>query len=408
VSGGRGGPFAAVVREAAKLATGRGFSAALAIPRMALVAQLLGVAAFGRYSLLQAYGMLGVVLIELGLKTVAPRRAAADPETAPALTGHVAALQLIAAVVLAAVAVATPLAGPAEGAFLLAFFLAPAITSAGVVRRGLGRSGLEARLEAALAVARLAPLLVAIVMPLTLEGVYVGTLVATLAVVPVAGLRPPSRVRLEVWSSLLREGAPLIVAAAASQLFARIDLIVLGWFHPDEEVAVYSAAALVLHVLAIGAAALGHAALPWFSRLRQADGVSAMLRTAGRRAAALVAAIAGVAALVALAAPAALDLLVGIQPGWDVIVPVTLSAAPAAGSYWLFMALASAERGGAFVKAVALALTANLALDLAVIPRFASAGAGAATLVSELALLGATAWIVVRVRAETAAGTRGA
>jgi O-antigen/teichoic acid export membrane protein len=399
------GAFARVLREGAKLAFGRGLSAGLAILRMALVAQLFGAAAFGQYSLLQAYGMLGVVVIELGLKTVAPRRAAANPAEAPTLTTQIAVLQLGGAVVLAAVAALSPFAGPAEAAFLLAFFLAPALTSAGVVRRGLGRSGLEARLESALAGARLVPLLAALVAPLTLEHVYVGTLVATVAVLPLAGFRGLSRPRTALWRSLLREGAPLVVAAAASQLFARIDLIVLGWFHPDEEVAVYSAAALALHLLAIGAAALAHAAVPWFARLRVERGTAGMLRSAVRRSAGVVGVTFAVAAVAGAIGPPALDLVVGIRPGWDVVVPVALSAAPAAGSYWLFMALASAERGGAFVRAVAMALAANVLLDLAVIPRFASTGAGIATLVSETALLGATVWIVWRVRAGTASGT---
>jgi O-antigen/teichoic acid export membrane protein len=391
-------PFRNVVAQAAKLTVGRGLSAGLAIPRMALVAQLFGVAAFGRYSVLQAYGMLGVVLIEFGMKTVGPRRAAQEPGTATSLVGQIAGLQVLAALGVTALAQLTGLLGLAEAAFLLSFFLAPSITSAAVVRRGLGDAGLEARLETALSIARIAPLLLALVVPLGLDAVYVGTLLATLAVVPVAGFSRLHRPVRRGWGSLLREGAPLVAAAAASQLFARVDLVILGWFHPDEEVAVYSAASLTLLVLALGAAALAQAAVPWFTALRARTSTAQMLGTAARRSWGIVGLTAAAAAATAVVAGPGLDLFVGIRPPAGVLIPVVASAAPAAGAYWLFMALASAERSRVFVWAVGAALAVNVALDLLVIPAFASAGAASATLASEMLLYLCVLLAIARVR----------
>jgi len=382
--------FGDVLRQATKLALGRGLAAALAIPRLVLVAQLFGAAAFGRYSLLSAYGMVGVVLVEVGLKTAAPRRAARDPAQADALTAQLVVVQGVIALVLAGLPAAVGVARPAEAAFLLAFFLGPAATSAGVVRRGLGDSGLESRVEGMLAVARLAPVLLALVAPLDFDAVLWGTLAAVCAVLPFARLRVRARGAHTAWRGLLGEGLTLLLAAAASQLFARVDVIILGWFTGDLEVAHYSAAALALQALGLGTAALAAAAIPWLAAVREESGDAAMFAVAARRCVVVVGATAAAAAVAAVAGLALLPGLVGVDVAAGVMWPVALSAAPAAGSYWLFTALATAERSRAFTSAVAVTLGANVLLDVLVIPRYASAGAATATLVSEAALFALT------------------
>ena len=385
--GGERTPFGQVVRQAGTLALGRGLGSALAIPRLALVAQVFGAAAFGRYSLLTAFSAIGVVLVEFGMKTAAPRRAAGQPEVARGLTLQILILQGSLALLVAAGCVLSGLTRLAETAFVLAFLLGPAITSAGVLRRGLGDARLEARLDTTLSVARLVPTLAALFLPLDLDEVYGWTLVATLAVVPLSRLVTAVGTRPAVaWRPLLREGSTLLMAGLASQLFGRVDLLVLAAFTDDLEVARYSAPAVLLQALGLGAIALGSTAIPWLVGLREERGGAEMLAVALRRSWAVVAVTAALALVAAALAPVVLPVVLDLEVSPAVAWPVILSSAPAAGSYWLFMTLAAAERPRLFIYAIAVTLVANLAFDLAVIPRFGAEGAAWGTLLSELTL----------------------
>lgn len=379
--------FGLVVRQAGTLALGRGLGSALAIPRLALIAQVYGAAAFGRYSLLTAFSAIGVVLVEFGMKTAAPRRAAGRPEDARGLTLQILLLQGFLAFIVAAGCLLSGLTRLAETAFVLAFLLGPAITSAGVLRRGLGDSRLEARLDTTLSVARLLPTVAALLLPLALDEVYGWTLAATLAVVPAARLIGAFGASAAVpWRPLLREGSTLLLAGLASQLFGRVDLLVLAAFTDDLEVARYSAPAVLLQALGLGAIALGSTAIPWLVALREERGEAAMLTVAVRRSWAVVAVTALLAVVAAALAPALLPVILDLEVSLGVAWPVILSSAPAAGSYWLFMTLAAAERPRLFVYAIAATLVANLLFDLAVIPRFGAEGAAWGTLLSELTL----------------------
>jgi len=380
-------PFGTVVRQAGTLALGRGLGSALAIPRLALVAQIYGAAAFGRYSLLTAFSAIGVVVVEFGMKTAAPRRAAGRPADAGGLTLQILVLQGLLALLVAAGCVLSGLTRLAETAFVLAFLLGPAITSTGVLRRGLGDTRLEARLDTALSVARLLPALAALIWPLTLDEVYGWTLGATLAVIPFARLVGALRARPVVgWRQLLREGSALLMAALASQLFGRVDILVLGAMTDDLEVARYSAPAVLLQALGLGAIALGSTAIPWLVALREQRGEAAMLAVAVRRSRAVVAVTAAMAVVAAALAPVVVPVVLDLDVSSRVAWPVILSSAPAAGSYWLFMTLAAAERPRLFAYVIAATLVVNLLFDLAVIPRFGAEGAAWGTLLSESTL----------------------
>jgi len=380
-----GDAFAGLVRRALRLVVGRGFGSALAIPRLILVAQLFGAEAFGRYGLLTAYAAIGVVAVELGLKTAGPRRAAARPEDAPALVARLVTVQGGLAVALAVGVLALGALRPPEVAFVLAFLLGPMVTSAGVVRRGLGDVRLASRLEVALSVARLLPTLAALVLPLQLDDVYLATLLATLCVVPFARLRLAGAGRVPL-PPLAREGATLLIAAGASQLFGRVDLLVLSWFGTDLDLARYSAPGLVVQGLTLAAFAVAATAVGWFSALREQRGAPAMLAAAAGRSWLLVAGTAGLSLVAAVVADPVLEVVVGLAPGPAVVVPLLLSAAPAAGSYWMFTAFAAAERGRAYAATVAAVLVGNLLLDLVVVPRALAAGAAWGSLASETAL----------------------
>lgn len=364
---------------------GRGLGSALAIPRLVLVAQLFGAAAFGRYSLLTAYAALGVVVVELGMKTAGARRAAAQPGQAPGLVGRLVVVQGSIAVGLALIALEVGALRPAEVAFVLAFLLGPMITSAGVVRRGLGDVRLESRLEVALSLARLSPLLLALAVPLDLDAVLLGALLATLAVAPFAQLRLRGTGAVAL-RPLLREGALLAVAAGASQLFGRVDVLVLSWFGDDLDLARYSAPGLLVQGLTIAAFAVAATAIPSFAASSAEHGVEAMLRAAAARSVPLVAGTALLAGVAALLADPVLGIVVDISPGPAVAVPLLLSAAPAAGSYWLFTAFAAAERGRAYLVTVGIVLVGNLALDLLIVPGGLAGGAAWGTFASETAL----------------------
>jgi len=176
------------------------------------------------------------------------------------------------------------------------------------------------------------------------------------------------------------------MAGLASQLFGRVDLLVLAAFTDDLEVARYSAPAVLLQALGLGAIALGSTAIPWLVGLREERGGAEMLAVALHRSWVVVAVTAALALVAAALAPVVLPVVLDLEVSPAVAWPVILSSAPAAGSYWLFMTLAAAERPRLFIYAITVTLVANLAFDLAVIPRFGAEGAAWGTLLSELTL----------------------
>lgn len=176
-------------------------------------------------------------------------------------------------------------------------------------------------------------------------------------------------------------------------LWGRLELLFLNWFGDSKELGLYSAALRLASLAGVLPLVAGRPLLPEFARL-QSSGDHEALQSLFRRSCTLLAVIAVPVALVGAAlGPAAVRVVYGSEFGSAATATVILT-----GTSLLFalagplgMAMLTGPRPRAVVEFGAFGVIANVALDLALVPRFGIEGAAIANGTAQLS------WIIVAV-----------
>jgi O-antigen/teichoic acid export membrane protein len=362
---------------------------------VALVARHEGVDGLGRYALvLTVVGITGA-LVDVGLTTYLTREVARerDANRQPALLGTVLLLKMGLAVVgalgllaLAALAPFPPEAGrllPLGGLLLLPEAASGTIRAYVNGRQRMEISGAIDMVIRTAAFGVSVPLLLA---GLGVGGVLVGTIGATLLGVAAYAIIlrrwrvvPVYHASLATWRAYVRESYPFAVTSLAAMVYARIDLVLLGLWKGEVAAGWYAAGYRLWETIGLLPASLLDAMFPEMSRMAARPGgeerLRRLFRTGGW-------AMLGGGLLLALAGALAAGLLVPLVFGrGDDYGPavatfrVLVWAIPAMFLYLLCgHTLYALDRQRQVTAVMLLVGVANIALNLAVIPRWSYLG----------------------------------
>lgn len=224
-----------------------------------------------------------------------------------------------------------------------------------------------------------------------IAGVHLAGALVAMALALVLQFRLVARPELDVdrsrWRALLGAAIPLGFAGVLAVIMFRVDSVILAAFEPAAVVGHYGAAYRLFESTLFLGWAVGAAAYPVFSRLESEGG----LRSTLERSLALgLALTAPLAAGAAVASEAAMEIVFG-----DDYVEGATALRLLAPAILLFpvgyvtgMLLAARHRQRWLAWTFAVLAPANIALNLALIPRFSLEAAAFVTSLSELALSG--------------------
>jgi O-antigen/teichoic acid export membrane protein len=206
------------------------------------------------------------------------------------------------------------------------------------------------------------------------------------------------RVRLAEWRSLLREALPLSIGAAFTTLTYRVDSIMLSGLDGFVAVGRYNVAFKFADLLHFVATAVSTPMLTILVASYPDRPVA--FRGALRRASSLLVVLAACAVVgFGLYAGDAIALLYGDAYAEAGLATTILVASQGIGfaTTLAFVVLAATAHHRAYPWVAAGGLLANLALNAVLIPRWSYEGAAFATLLTEVLVLGALAWLLGRV-----------
>jgi len=398
-----------VAWNTAAQAAGKAAVLGIGLASVVITTRYLGSSGYGKVALAFAFIQMLGVLADVGLLTVVVREISRDPAQTDRLVGNALVLRLALSLVTLALAAIASLLLPWDHQVRVAVLIAGVPFVLGLVNTALV-AVLQARLRmdrAAIAdvvgrAASFAALVVAVTLDLGFYAVVATagagaavTLVVTAAIVR-REANPAPRAERAVWRSLLRAALPIGAALAVSEIFFRLDTLLVSAFRSYHEVGLYSLSYRIVELIAILPAIVMTSVFPLLSSYLQDD-----RRRAGRT------------------IDAAGDLFVAvgvpIAAGGLIVAPALVRAiggdefAGAAGALRLLLfavALAfvsglfghSLIAGGRQTSALRLGLLAlglNLAANLAAIPAWGIEGAAAVAVASEL-LLVAGGYLLVR------------
>ena len=228
----------------------------------------------------------------------------------------------------------------------------------------------------------------------TIGAVSLGVMVGFSRRVP--GRVPAGRVPRSVTGSFIRyAGIAAATVVVEALLWGRLEVLFLNWYRASDELGWYSAALRLSSLAAVLPLVAGRPLLPEFSRLRGL-GANDQVTALFRRACTVLAAVSAPVALVGAAlAPPAMRLVYGdaFEPATTAAVILTATSFLLALAGPLGMAMLTGPRPRTIVQLGAFAIATNVALDLALIPRYGIEGAATANGVAQLS------WVLLAVRA---------
>jgi len=369
-------------------------------------ARVLPTREFGLFALATTLGWLLSVASDFGLQLHLARSVARRPGAVGSILARWLRPRLVLAAAALALAVpATFVIAPGREAWPFFLIVCAQVASSLVeflnhAYRGLSRSDIEASLNlaqrlatlAAVGLLALAPTLGALALALAVPAAGVLAVSAALAFRlsrrADGGARPdpapPSgRFATDVW--------PIGAGIVLSALYFRLDLFFVEYWHGVEAAALYNAVFRLVEAMRLVPAAVLAVVFPLLCRAGD-------LRILGRLAGGLAAA--GAVAAVVLAWPAGWFVMFFYGPSYAAATPafrVLLVAVPLFFlNYALTHQLIGWDRQKVYAAVSAAALAANLALDVALVPRFGLEGAAWATVATEVVVtagaVAALAW----------------
>lgn len=374
---------------------------------ISVVTRLMGASDYGRLGVVMTYVGFVVALSDLGLPTILTRDMARAPD---AIAGHITTATwgralLAVPTYLLALGIAVPLyrhdravlAGIAVG---LASLLPGAVASTLICVLQV-----EARLHVAVGLEVVVRILTLLGMVWVLrrggslaEVVGVTVVVAVLHVLVLLRLLRKHLGRWSAWDSgvfvrLVRTSLPLGVAVVLNSLYFRIDTIILSLLRPSADVGVYVAAYRVMEMLLVFPSMFAAAALPLLSRAALDGRLVAVVAKCLR---VVVAILLPLTVVAAIDARRILALLGGAEfaRGATSLRILAFAALTSGFNIVLGLAIIAVNRHGRALWLNVGALTANVALNLALDRRGGPPAAAAATLACEAAVVVGALYVV--------------
>lgn len=380
---------------------GKAVVLAIGLASVVVTTRYLGAADYGKVALAFAFVQMLGVLADVGLLTVVVREISREPEQTDRLVGNALLLRLALSLGVLALAALASLVLPWDVDVRVAVLIAGVPFVLGLVNSALV-AVLQARLRMARAVvadvlgraASFAALVVVVVLDLGFYAV-VGTAAAgaavTLAVTWAIVRReasPRPRAERSVWRSLLVAALPVGAALAVSEVYFRLDTLLVSAFRPYEEVGLYSLSYRIVELIGILPAIVMTSVFPLLSRyLRESRALAA--RTVDAAGDLFVAAGVPIAAGGLVVAPELVRAIGGDEfAGAANPLRLLLFAVALAFVSGLFgHALIAGGRQGSALRLGLAALAFNLVLNLALVPSYGIDAAAAVAIASELLLV---------------------
>ena len=385
-------------------------SALLLLALLTIAGRVLGATDYGRFSYALALTTILETLMDVGLTQVTTRTIARDTKSAPQFFEHVLGLKLLwVAIGLLALLVIAPILRSDGTLIRLCYLmgLSSAVRSYLLTTRGLLQGLHRFDIEAAIVVYdRLLLLLSGAVVLLAGYGLtglalaFVGSRLTILAVAPIA-LRPlvgPVRPRFDraAWRELQAAALPLGFFMIAVNMYSYIDTVILGVMRTDAEVGWYAASYRVYEGLTYVPSILAAVLTPRLSYLFVHDVSS--FRKQLVQALSLSMVLGAVIGLVAMAAARPiLDLLFreSYQNGAASLQILAGGSVFVFGTWILNAAAIASNLDRRLLLTTIIGLTANVLLNIVLIPQLGIRGAAWATVIAEgltVLLLGVQIW----------------
>lgn len=378
---------------------GRAASVAASIISVGVLSRQLGAEGFGTWTAVAAWVTLMAPLADLGVPAVLLRDAKGpdfESELASALGLHL--VLAVPALVLATASGSLVLSGRPGGALVLGLASASLLPTAlyglvqqafAVRRRFVVTASAEAAVRVVTAVVTVAVVRAGVGMPwlvllLALPAVL-GCL--TLLVVARSLSLPLPRPRLEPARAraLLARGLPIAASLALFAVYLRLDAVLLSVLSTQADVGLYGLAYRVVEAVLAVPALFMVVAYPALAAVKDEPAEFSRLTTLCARGLALVAG--GVLVVAGTVAPAIMVAIggTGFRRGGGALALLLVSAAWSVGTALLGQVLILSGRTGYLLRFSACNVTANLALNMVLIPRFGVEGAAVATVLTEAA-----------------------
>ena len=394
-----------VIGGVTALASGEVLARVAAFAATAVLARRLGPAGFGIVGFAAALCGYLALAVNAGLQEVGVREVARAPQRAGDLYSGVATVRLMlaAAAFLLLALVAWYLPKPPEVRWVvllsgLSFF--SLAVDPGWVLRGLERTTAVATGLVLAQVIYGASVFLLVHRPEQVTWVpalqFAGELAAAALLVNAIGQRVRPATGFADGIRVLKHAAPLALARVFRTIVVTFDVVLLGFLASSREVGLYSAAYRLTFLLMSIVASISAAYLPSYARV-VGEGIRPTRRLLETSLAtgALIGAPLVIGVIVT--APALIQLLFGAAyvEAATALRLLTLSVALMF-VYWVAAnLLIVVHRLGTYAKIQGIAAAVNIALNLALIPRYGISGAAAATLASELTVV-CTAFVVLR------------
>ena len=380
------------------LLLGRTAGYVLALANSVILARILGVDRLGAYAYAMGLAALFGLVVNVGISTVVTRTIAQDSHTGAGVVraalraqALLAAGFLIAALVFAGILPAQPV--PLGYIALAAAQLALGTLSWPYLAVIAGRARFDR-----LAAAELAAGMVGTLTLLGAAALHGGVAAFLWAHVLAAGIAvlvarwvafpflPKDGTQTLPLGTLVRQATPFGATTAAQSLYTRLDVLLLGQMASTVDLGLYNVAGKVTNLAVQFGGPVAGALFPIMVQAPQ-RGVPASFERAMRGLCAAAPAMA--LAVSGLAGP----LLLGLYGGaFAAAAPILLLLAWSAAANWLYgpLSVALQARGREHLWLVSMAggVALRAAVNVWAIPRWGALGAAAATLASEVALLG--------------------
>lgn len=374
----------------------------IGLASVVITTRYLGATDYGKVALAFAFTQMLGILADVGLLTVVVREISRDPASTDRLVGNALVLRLVLSLALLALAALASLTLSWDTQVRVAVLIAGVPFVLGLVNSALV-AVLQARLRMDRAVVAdvigRAASFAALVLVVTLDaGFY--AVVATAAVGALATLlvtwaivfreaRPRPRADREVWRRLLVLALPVGAALAVSELYFRLDTLLVSVFRPYDEVGLYALSYRMVELIGILPAIVMTSVFPLLARYLQ-ESRELAARTVDAAGDLFVAIGAPIAAGGLVVAPELVRLIGGDEfAGSAGPLRILLFAVVLAFVSGLFgHALIAGGRQGSALRLGITALVFNLVLNLSLVPPFGIEAAAAVALASELLLVG--------------------
>jgi O-antigen/teichoic acid export membrane protein len=380
---------------------GKAVILAIGLASVVITTRYLGATGYGKIALAFAFIQILGILADVGLLTVVVREISRDPASTDRLVGNALLLRLVLSLALLALAALASLALSWDTQVRVAVLIAGVPFVLGLVNSALV-AVLQARLRMDRAVVAdvvgRAASFVALVVVVTLDaGFYavvataaVGalvTLVVTWAIV-FREARPQPRAEREVWRRLLVLALPVGAALAVSELYFRLDTLLVSVFRPYDEVGLYALSYRMVELIGILPAIVMTSVFPLLARYLQ-ESRELAARTVDAAGDVFIAIGAPIAAGGLVVAPDLVRLIGGDEfAGSAGPLRLLLFAVVLAFVSGLFgHALIAGGRQGSALRLGTAALVFNLVLNLALVPPYGIEAAAAVAVASEVLLV---------------------